>query len=178
MAQYATIARKPQPGDVVVSKGGTLYLVEEIYREGISNRIDFYAVVDLATRNRPNTFKPGEISVLSAKAAKEALAEARATDTAPTTVLVTSVTLHRDHASMRAVDEAGYAWSITLKTGPRVGSLSSARAHFASTIKSVLDATRHAYRLTSTYDEAADEWFVRAGNYSIHSRDLSFEAID
>jgi hypothetical protein len=61
----ATIKRRPQVGDAVVSlSSGKRYIVEDIHRNGISTRIAFYGVVAVDNPSWPNAFKPGEVAVL------------------------------------------------------------------------------------------------------------------
>lgn len=92
----------------------------------------------------------------------------------PSSVIVTSCKVGLHEAVMWAHDPeyADLRWRITLahwSTG--------ANYWFAQTIEDKV--ARHGeFELWTTYDERRDEWFARAGNYGIYSRDLSFERVE
>jgi hypothetical protein len=72
-----TIARKPRPGDLVLSDQGHLYIAERAYHNDSRpvGRILFWAVVDFETRNRPNTIEPNRLRVVAAPDAKRLRAQ-------------------------------------------------------------------------------------------------------
>lgn len=91
-------------------------------------------------------------------------------DSSPTTIYITSIDLKHTIATMEAYDDSGQEFTITLSMPVGV---SNALYWFAQAIKFALVQNK-AFPLISQYDEDSDEWFVWAGNYGIHSRDLHF----
>lgn len=90
-------------------------------------------------------------------------------DDVSSTVTVTDTRILNNIAYFRAEDENGIRWVVTLDVGPFVG----AKRWFAETVQNKVRESG-TFPLTSTYDLNADEWYVRAGNYGIHSKDLQF----
>jgi hypothetical protein len=94
-------------------------------------------------------------------------------DSAPSSVTVTHAFLTDTLALFAAVDDNGEQWSIVLNMG-RFGM--TAKRLFAETIQSRVEKDG-SYVLTTSYDDAKDEWFAIAGNYGIYSKDLRWTEI-
>lgn len=92
-------------------------------------------------------------------------------DDSPTSVTVNDVRIIGQTAYFAVTDAHDENWIVTLD----VGMYSGGKYWFAQTVESRVRESG-SFVLTSTYDSQADEWFVRAGNYSIHSKNLQFTA--
>ena len=94
-------------------------------------------------------------------------------DDSPTTVTVTDVRILAGTAYLKGIDQNEAEFVATLDCGKYIGPL----VWWAETVQEKVK--RHGrWELTTMYDSAADEWFCRAGNYSIKSSKLSFHSVD
>lgn len=91
----------------------------------------------------------------------------------PTTVTVTDVRIMGGTAYFRGTDQNEAPFVATLPLGAYIGPLT----WWAETIEQKVK-DHGSFALTSRYDEGADEWFCRAGNYSIKSDKLTFHSVD
>jgi hypothetical protein len=95
---------------------------------------------------------------------------------APTTVTVEDVRIVNGTAYFRGTDQNDAPFVATLDLhiyGPFVGPLT----WFSRTVEQKVK-DEGTFALTSRYDEESDNWFTRAGNYSIRSDRFTFHSVD